>query len=84
MVDEREMSCSGENCGCGSSCSCGSGCGGCRKLTDLGEERSSTSQTMIMGVAPQKGHFEELETAAGSENGCKCGSNCTCDPCNCK
>lgn len=50
----------------------------------LGEERSSTSQTMIMGVAPQKGHFEELETAAGSENGCKCGSNCTCDPCNCK
>ncbi|THU52817.1 hypothetical protein C4D60_Mb10t07930 [Musa balbisiana] len=78
------MSCSGGNCGCGSSCNCGSGCGGCRKLTDLGEERSSTAQTMIMGVAPQKGYFEELEMAAGSENGCKCGSNCTCDPCNCK
>lgn len=32
----------------------------CRKLTDLGEERSSTSQTMIMGVAPQKGSVAVL------------------------
>ncbi|RRT77340.1 hypothetical protein B296_00028848 [Ensete ventricosum] len=27
----------------------------CRMQTDLGEERSSTSKTMVVGVAPQKG-----------------------------
>lgn len=26
--------------------------------------------------------FEVAEM--GAENGCKCGDNCTCDPCNCK
>ena len=26
-----------------------------------------------------------FEAAAGAENGgCKCGANCTCDPCTCK
>ncbi|XP_008810605.1 metallothionein-like protein type 2 isoform X2 [Phoenix dactylifera] len=79
------MSCCGGNCGCGSGCKCGTGCGGCKMYPDMAEERSTTTQTMIMGVAPQKGHFEGFEVTAGSENGgCKCGSNCTCDPCNCK
>lgn len=30
-------------------------------------------------------HFEGYDVAAISENGgCKCGPNCTCNPCNCK
>jgi len=45
-------------------------------------EQVTTTQTVIMGVAPSKGGFE---AAAGAENGgCKCGANCTCDPCTCK
>ena len=52
---------------------------------DMAEERITTTQTVILGVAPQKGQLEGFEVATGSENGgCKCGSNCTCDPCNCK
>ncbi|CAL9179866.1 unnamed protein product, partial [Musa hybrid cultivar] len=32
-----------------------------------------------------RGRPEEFEMAAGCQNGgCKCGSNCTYDPCNCK
>ncbi|KAJ6799233.1 metallothionein-like protein type 2 [Iris pallida] len=82
------MSCCGGNCGCGSSCKCGNGCGGCKMYADLAEERvSSTSQAVVLGLAPQKdGGLEGFESAAaGAENGgCKCGSSCTCDPCNCK
>ncbi|XP_008784572.1 metallothionein-like protein type 2 [Phoenix dactylifera] len=78
------MSCCGGNCGCGAGCKCGSACGGCKMYPDMAEQESTTTQTMIMGVAPQKGHLEGVEMATGSENGCKCGSNCTCDPCNCK
>jgi hypothetical protein len=25
-------------------------------------------------------HYEGSEMSSGAENGCKCGSNCTCDP----
>uniref|UniRef100_G3ML73 Metallothionein n=1 Tax=Amblyomma maculatum TaxID=34609 RepID=G3ML73_AMBMU len=83
------MSCCGGNCGCGSSCKCGSGCGGCKMYADLAEERvtATTSQTVILGLAPQKnGGIEGIESlSAGVENGgCKCGSSCNCDPCNCK
>ncbi|URD78621.1 Metallothionein [Musa troglodytarum] len=79
------MSCCGGNCGCGSGCQCGSSCGGCKMYPDLLTERDATTQTMIMGVVPQKGNFGELDMAAeGSEGGCKCGSSCTCDPCTCK
>ncbi|XP_020252512.1 metallothionein-like protein type 2 [Asparagus officinalis] len=78
------MSCCGGNCGCGAGCKCGSGCTGCKMYADFGEEKSTTTLTTVMGVAPQKGGFEGFEMAEGAENGCKCGSNCTCDPCNCK
>ena len=55
---------------------------------DLGEESFATGQTVVLGVAPQKG-FDAVAgfEAAGTENGgcnCKCGDNCTCNPCNCK
>ncbi|XP_020571140.1 metallothionein-like protein type 2 [Phalaenopsis equestris] len=78
------MSCCGGNCGCGSSCKCGSGCNGCNMYPGLAEEKLSTAETMILGFAPVKGGMEGFEMAGGSENGCKCGSNCTCDPCTCK
>ncbi|KAG5612024.1 hypothetical protein H5410_023305 [Solanum commersonii] len=41
----------------------------------------STTFTIIHGVAPIN-NYEMVEEKAGG-NGCKCGSNCTCDPCNC-
>ncbi|KAJ7950324.1 Metallothionein-like protein [Quillaja saponaria] len=78
------MSCCGGNCGCGSGCKCGNGCGGCKMYPDMGFEKT-TNETLIMGVAPVKTHFEESEMGVGAENGgCKCGSDCKCDPCNCK
>ncbi|WOL08425.1 metallothionein-like protein type 2 isoform X2 [Canna indica] len=55
----------------------------CSMYPGLAEEKSTTTQATVLGVAPSKGHFEEIEVAA-ENGGCKCGSNCTCDPCNCK
>ncbi|XP_020695427.1 metallothionein-like protein type 2 [Dendrobium catenatum] len=77
------MSCCGGNCGCGAACKCGSGCSGCKMYPDFGEETFTSCQTIVVGAAPQKGHFEVV--GIGAENGgCKCGNNCTCNPCNCK
>nr|DAD20617.1 TPA_asm: hypothetical protein HUJ06_022080 [Nelumbo nucifera] len=46
-------------------------------------ERTIT-ETIVVGVAPQK-YSEATEMSFGAENeGCGCGSNCSCDPCNCK
>ncbi|XP_030529003.1 metallothionein-like protein type 2 isoform X2 [Rhodamnia argentea] len=78
------MSCCGGNCGCGSGCKCGDGCGGCKMHADLSYTESAATETLVMGVAPEKSFFEGSEMEAGAENGCKCGSSCTCDPCNCK
>ncbi|KAE8679478.1 Metallothionein-like protein type 2 [Hibiscus syriacus] len=81
------MSCCGGNCGCVSCCKCGSGCGGCKMYPDTREMsfvEKSTTETLVLGVAPQKPHFEGSEMGVGAENGCKCGDNCTCNPCNCK
>nr|ACG33278.1 metallothionein-like protein type 2 [Zea mays] len=58
----------------------------CSKMyPDMAEQVTTTTQALIMGVAPSKGHAEGgFEAAAGAENGgCKCGGNCQCDPCNC-
>ncbi|KAG5602994.1 hypothetical protein H5410_034364 [Solanum commersonii] len=74
------MSCCGGSCGCGSGCKCGSGCGGCGMYPDL---ESTTTFTIIEGVAPMKNYGVVAEKATEGGNGCKCGSNCTCDPCNC-
>ena len=44
----------------------------------------TTTETLVMGVATAKPQYEGTESGVAGENGCKCGSNCTCDPCNCK
>ncbi|KAJ6984400.1 hypothetical protein NC653_022612 [Populus alba x Populus x berolinensis] len=51
---------------------------------DLSFSETTTSQTIIAGVAPVRMFYESSEMSFGAENGCKCGSNCTCDPCSCK
>jgi len=43
---------------------------------------NTTSETLVLGVA--KPQFEGAEMGVTAENGCKCGSDCTCNPCNCK
>nr|AGI02569.1 metallothionein 2 [Plantago ovata] len=81
------MSCCNGNCGCGSGCKCGNGCGGCKMYPDLSysEATVSISETAVLGLAPKVTYFEGTESVvAGSENGCKCGDNCSCNPCNCK
>ncbi|KAK7395297.1 hypothetical protein VNO78_15848 [Psophocarpus tetragonolobus] len=80
-----KMSCCGGNCGCGSACKCGSGCGGCKMYPDLSYTEQTTTETLVMGVAPVKAQFEGPEMGVPAENdGCKCGANCTCNPCTCK
>ncbi|RDX90992.1 Metallothionein-like protein 1, partial [Mucuna pruriens] len=78
-------SCGSGNCGCGSSCKCGSGCN-CNKYTsNLSYFEKTTSETLVLGVGPVKVELEGAEMGVAAESsGCKCGSNCTCDPCNCK
>ncbi|CAI0474828.1 unnamed protein product [Linum tenue] len=78
------MSCCGGKCGCGSACKCGSGCNGCSMYLDLAETSTTSTQILIAGVAPVSMGFESSEMSFGAENGCKCGSNCTCDNCGCK
>ncbi|PNT52584.1 hypothetical protein POPTR_001G041268v4 [Populus trichocarpa] len=74
---------SGSGCSCGSDCKCGSGCK-CGMYPDLGISESTTTETIIAGLAPVHMFYERSEMNFGAENGCKCGSSCTCDPCSCK
>ncbi|GAV69457.1 Metallothio_2 domain-containing protein [Cephalotus follicularis] len=80
------MSCCGGNCGCGAACKCGNGCSGCKMYPDMSFDEKTTTETMVLGFGPaMKPHFEGAEMGVEAENGgCKCGANCTCDPCNCK
>ncbi|XP_059647043.1 metallothionein-like protein type 2 [Cornus florida] len=83
------MSCCGGDCGCGDGCTCGCGCGcGCGGFDmypDMSFSEKTTTQTLIVGVATQTTYYEGSEMGVGAENeGCKCGSKCTCDPCTCK
>nr|ABL10085.1 metallothionein type 2 [Limonium bicolor] len=81
------MSCCVGSCGCGSDCKCGSGCGGCKMYADLSytEAAASTTVSLISGVAPQRSYHDGSEMGVAAENdGCKCGDNCTCNPCTCK
>ncbi|XP_039027707.1 metallothionein-like protein 1 isoform X1 [Hibiscus syriacus] len=72
-------------CSCGSGCKCGDNCS-CRCSRNLNQgylEKTTGAENIISGVAPVKINFEVSEISAESGHGCKCGSNCTCDPCNC-
>uniref|UniRef100_A0A0E0BU63 Metallothionein-like protein n=1 Tax=Oryza glumipatula TaxID=40148 RepID=A0A0E0BU63_9ORYZ len=53
-----KMSCGG-SCNCGS-CGCGGGCG--KMYPDLAEKitTTTTTATTVLGVAPEKGHFEVM------------------------
>ncbi|WOL20345.1 metallothionein-like protein type 2 [Canna indica] len=56
----------------------------CKMYPDLEQKMTTTSETMILGVASDKSLVAGHEMATGAENGgCKCGSGCSCDPCNC-
>ncbi|KAL2509427.1 Uncharacterized protein Fot_33074 [Forsythia ovata] len=57
----------------------------CGMYPDLSySEATAATETLVLGVAPQKTYFEGSESEMGAENGCKCGSDCKCNPCNCK
>ncbi|KAB1215645.1 Metallothionein-like protein type 2 [Morella rubra] len=72
-------------CGCGSGCKCAGNSTVCGMYPDLqGYSETTTTVTIVAGVAPVKTSPEGSEMSSGAENGCKCGSNCSCNPCNCK
>ncbi|CAN6559581.1 unnamed protein product [Malus baccata var. baccata] len=73
------MSC---NCSCGSDCKCGSGCK-CGMYPDLSYSETTSTETIIAGVAPVKMFSEGPEMSYGAENDCKCGSSCSCSSCGC-
>ncbi|KAE8039054.1 hypothetical protein FH972_011502 [Carpinus fangiana] len=54
-----------------------------KKDPDLGLSENTSTMPIIAGVAPVKMYNEGSEMSFGAENGCKCGSSCTCDPCKC-
>ncbi|XP_039070976.1 metallothionein-like protein 1 [Hibiscus syriacus] len=72
-------------CSCGSGCKCGDNCSSrCSRNLNLGYSGKTTNaETIISGVAPMKMNFEGSEMSTESGHECKCGSSCTCDPCNC-
>ncbi|WJX49235.1 Metallothionein-like protein 1 [Trifolium repens] len=72
-------------CNCGSSCNCGDSCKCNKRSSGLNYVEAETAETVILGVGPAKIQFKDAEMGVAAEDsGCKCGSSCTCDPCNCK
>ena len=52
---------------------------------DMSFSEKTTTETLIVGVAPKEEYLDGFEMGVGAENdGCKCGPNCKCDPCTCK
>ncbi|KMZ67584.1 Metallothionein, Plant group-2 [Zostera marina] len=88
------MSCSVVGCGCGPNCKCGSDCrcgsGSKNESSQINPVfmESHTSSETILGVAPhQSVKTDGPGMVIGTQNGgcsCKCGSNCTCNPCTCE
>ncbi|CAN4116087.1 unnamed protein product [Withania somnifera] len=58
----------------------------CKMYPDLSyTESTTTTETLVLGVGPEKTSFGAMEMGESpvAENGCKCGSDCKCNPCNC-
>ncbi|KAJ0249547.1 hypothetical protein HA466_0150230 [Hirschfeldia incana] len=72
------MSCCGGKCGCGSGCTC-------KKYPDLGFSGETTkAESLVFGVAPaMENQYEAFGESNDENDGCKCGSDCKCDPCTC-
>jgi len=51
---------------------------------DLSYTESTTTETLVMGVASAKPQFEGAAEMGAENDGCKCGPNCNCNPCTCK
>ncbi|BBH04806.1 metallothionein 2B [Prunus dulcis] len=50
---------------------------------DLSYSETTSTETIIAGVAPVKMYYEGSEMSYGAENDCKCGANCSCSSCGC-
>ncbi|MCD7472699.1 hypothetical protein HAX54_014027, partial [Datura stramonium] len=56
----------------------------CKMYPDMSYTESTTTETLVLGVGPEKTSFGPIfPVAAAAENGCKCGSDCKCNPCTC-
>ncbi|KMZ73096.1 Metallothionein-like protein type 2-like [Zostera marina] len=55
-------------------------CGG---NTEIEKKAVDADQTLVMGVAPKTKSIDEGTEITGGSEGCKCGSNCSCNPCKC-
>ncbi|KAM3325467.1 metallothionein-like protein type 2 B [Capsicum chacoense] len=57
----------------------------CKMYPDMSyTESMTTTETLVLGVGPEKTSFGAMEMGESpAENGCKCGSDCKCNPCTC-
>ncbi|XAR50929.1 hypothetical protein NMG60_11005397 [Bertholletia excelsa] len=77
-----------------SNCKCGSGCRvndlsdlslfPCKIYPNISYSGKTVSETLFVGVAPQRIYYEGSEMGVGAENGaCNCRDHCNCNLCNC-